>query len=230
MKCPFLIEPHQIQGLDFINIFPVVQSLVKRSVENRSKKADTLRKLAATQFQNHCTLESDRELQRLRVKQLSNLQVIESKYLPKRQFKLRKAAGGGWIPVRPKDAVDQEMAEGARALDDGTEIGLEEEDDEEDLSVTTESEEHNIPVDLTDADRSTLTKKYDDIKQKLSTDGIEHVSDRNRIKSQLALKLALEKKLELALNERDQLRSTVLDEEQQLQDASERKESLEEEI
>ena len=25
MKCPHRIEPHQIQGLDFIHIFPVVQ-------------------------------------------------------------------------------------------------------------------------------------------------------------------------------------------------------------
>lgn len=34
MKCPYLIEPHQIQGLDFINIFPVIQWLVKRSVSD----------------------------------------------------------------------------------------------------------------------------------------------------------------------------------------------------
>lgn len=33
LKCPYLIEPHQIQGLDFINIFPVIQWLVKRSVQ-----------------------------------------------------------------------------------------------------------------------------------------------------------------------------------------------------
>lgn len=41
MKCPYLIEPHQIQGLDFINIFPVIQWLVKRSVcqkQNVKKK------------------------------------------------------------------------------------------------------------------------------------------------------------------------------------------------
>ena len=25
MKCPHPIEPHQIQGLDFIHVFPVVQ-------------------------------------------------------------------------------------------------------------------------------------------------------------------------------------------------------------
>ncbi|XP_052894356.1 coiled-coil domain-containing protein 93 [Anopheles moucheti] len=244
MKCPFLIEPHQIQGLDFINIFPVVQWLVKRSVENRSKKADTLRKLAATQFQNHFTLESDRDLQRLRLKQLANLQAIESKYLPKRQFKQRKAAGGGWVPVRPKHATDQEeMPDGARTIDDDSDTGAEEEvDEEEHVSVTAEKEhnfdvlfksivkEHNIPVDLTDADQLKLAKKYDDLKQKLSPDVVDNVSDRNRIKSQLALKLALEKKLELAVDECDQLRTMVLEEERQLQEASDRKEILEEEI
>ncbi|XP_061511339.1 coiled-coil domain-containing protein 93 isoform X1 [Anopheles gambiae] len=240
MKCPFLIEPHQIQGLDFINIFPVVQWLVKRSVENRSKKADTLRKLAATQFQNHGTLESDRELQRLRAKQLANLQAIESKYLPKRGFKLRKAAGGGWIPVRPKDVADQETPDGA--LEDVLEADVDEEEGEEDVSVSTEQElnfdvlfkniakEHNISVELTEADRSTLAKTYDDMKQTLSGEAIEQVSERNRIKAQLALKLALEKKLELALSECEQLKTTVQEEEQQLKEASSQKEALEEEI
>ncbi|EAA14775.4 AGAP009044-PA [Anopheles gambiae str. PEST] len=240
MKCPFLIEPHQIQGLDFINIFPVVQWLVKRSVENRSKKADTLRKLAATQFQNHGTLESDRELQRLRAKQLANLQAIESKYLPKRGFKLRKAAGGGWIPVRPKDVADQETADGA--LEDVLDADVDEEEGEEDVSVSTEQElnfdvlfkniakEHNISVELTEADRSTLAKTYDDMKQTLSGEAIEQVSERNRIKAQLALKLALEKKLELALAECEQLKTTVHEEEQQLKEASSQKEALEEEI
>uniref|UniRef100_A0A8W7PD79 Coiled-coil domain-containing protein 93 n=1 Tax=Anopheles coluzzii TaxID=1518534 RepID=A0A8W7PD79_ANOCL len=227
MKCPFLIEPHQIQGLDFINIFPVVQWLVKRSVENRSKKADTLRKLAATQFQNHGTLESDRELQRLRAKQLANLQAIESKYLPKRGFKLRKAAGGGWIPVRPKDMADQETPDGA--LEDVLEADVDEEEGEEDVSVSTE-QEHNISVELTEADRSTLAKTYDDMKQTLSGEAIEQVSERNRIKAQLALKLALEKKLELALSECEQLKTTVQEEEQQLKEASSQKEALEEEI
>lgn len=39
MKCPHLIEPHQIQGLDFINIYPVIQWLVKRSVCYQFRKA-----------------------------------------------------------------------------------------------------------------------------------------------------------------------------------------------
>ena len=38
MKCPHRIEPHQIQGLDFINIFPVVQWLVKKALETRAER------------------------------------------------------------------------------------------------------------------------------------------------------------------------------------------------
>jgi len=30
MKCPHRLEPHQIQGLDFIHIYPVVQVKMKR--------------------------------------------------------------------------------------------------------------------------------------------------------------------------------------------------------
>ena len=31
MKCPHHVEPHQIQGLDFIHIFPVIQVSIKGS-------------------------------------------------------------------------------------------------------------------------------------------------------------------------------------------------------
>ena len=85
-------------------------------------------------------------------------------------------------------------------------------------------------MELTEADRSTLAKTYDDMKQTLSGEAIEQVSERNRIKAQLALKLALEKKLELALAECEQLKTTVQEEEQQLKEAGSQKEALEEEI
>jgi hypothetical protein len=29
MKCPHHIEPHQIQGLDFIHVFPVIQVSIR---------------------------------------------------------------------------------------------------------------------------------------------------------------------------------------------------------
>ena len=35
LKCPLALEPHQIQGLDHISIYPVVQWLVKKALETR---------------------------------------------------------------------------------------------------------------------------------------------------------------------------------------------------
>ncbi|XP_049549351.1 coiled-coil domain-containing protein 93 isoform X2 [Anopheles darlingi] len=229
MQCPFLIEPHQIQGLDFINIFPVVQWLVKRSVENRSKKADTLRKLAATQFQNHFTLGADRELQRLRVKQLDNLRAVEGKYPPKRAFKLRKAAGGGWIPVRPKDAAD-DTADEEHTGEDGIDSAIQEE--EEETVQLSEEREHNLPTDLSETDHAALTKNYDEWKQQAaaSSETAASLAERNQIKTLLTAKLALVKKVEQALEEFEQFQKTVTEEERCLQQTVERKESLEEEI
>uniref|UniRef100_A0A336MVE9 CSON005933 protein n=1 Tax=Culicoides sonorensis TaxID=179676 RepID=A0A336MVE9_CULSO len=57
--CPYSLEPHQIQGLDFINIFPVIQWLVKRSIESRAEKADRLNAFLIKQFHNDFTLPSD---------------------------------------------------------------------------------------------------------------------------------------------------------------------------
>ncbi len=50
MKCPYAIEPHQIQGGDFIHIFPVVQWLVKRVFERRAEIGDVNRAYALNQY------------------------------------------------------------------------------------------------------------------------------------------------------------------------------------
>ncbi|CAL1267195.1 unnamed protein product [Larinioides sclopetarius] len=50
MKCPHRIEPHQIQGLDFIHIFPVIQWLVKRAIETREETGDYIRAFSVSQF------------------------------------------------------------------------------------------------------------------------------------------------------------------------------------
>ena len=52
MKCPHAIEPHQIQGLDFIHIYPVIQWLVKRAIESRAEMGDLNRSFALLQYVN----------------------------------------------------------------------------------------------------------------------------------------------------------------------------------
>ena len=51
MKCPVQIEPHQIQGLDFINIFPVIQWLVKKALETRGEREIANRAYSLREFE-----------------------------------------------------------------------------------------------------------------------------------------------------------------------------------
>lgn len=87
MKCPFALEPHQIQGLDYINIFPVVQWLVKESVHWRNEKAERLKLFAVGQFHNHFHLASGDQDRTARVEVLKAVKQIEDLYAAKRQFK-----------------------------------------------------------------------------------------------------------------------------------------------
>lgn len=50
MKCQYTIEPYQIQGGDFIHIYPVVQWLVKRVFDRRAEIGDLNRSYALNQY------------------------------------------------------------------------------------------------------------------------------------------------------------------------------------
>lgn len=90
MKCPYALEPHQIQGLDFINIFPVIQWLVKESVNLRSEKAERLKMFAVGQFHNHFRLSSSEQSRIDRIEVLNTVKKIDSLYAAKRLFKRKQ--------------------------------------------------------------------------------------------------------------------------------------------
>lgn len=77
MKCPYIIEPHQIQGLDFINIYPLIQWLIKYSSEFREVKEDELRKFAVMQYDKDHIFESDRAYYLQKEKLLRNLSIVQ---------------------------------------------------------------------------------------------------------------------------------------------------------
>lgn len=77
IKCPYIIEPHQIQGLDFINIYPLVQWLIKYSSEFREAKEDELRKFAVMQYDKNHIFESDRTIFVQKEKLLQNLSAVQ---------------------------------------------------------------------------------------------------------------------------------------------------------
>ncbi|XP_018902228.2 coiled-coil domain-containing protein 93 isoform X1 [Bemisia tabaci] len=87
IKCPHRIEPHQIQGLDFIHIFPVVQWLVKRAMETREERSEYLKNYAANQFHrvfHFAEGESEKSIQKASV---SNIRKIQEKHGPQRKYR-----------------------------------------------------------------------------------------------------------------------------------------------
>uniref|UniRef100_A0A3Q3X2Y3 Coiled-coil domain-containing protein 93 n=1 Tax=Mola mola TaxID=94237 RepID=A0A3Q3X2Y3_MOLML len=93
MKCPHRLEPHQIQGLDFIHIFPVIQWLVKRAIETREEMGDYVRAYSISQFQKtHSLPEDDEFLQRKDRAVRAVMDVLEV-YKPQRKYRRQRDAG-----------------------------------------------------------------------------------------------------------------------------------------
>ncbi|KAF4513813.1 UNVERIFIED_CONTAM: hypothetical protein B566_EDAN015876 [Ephemera danica] len=142
MGCPHSIEPHQIQGLDCIHIFPVIQWLVKRSLETRQEMGAQIRALAVSQFARLFP-----KLQQQQNKQQNAsaavMQVMET-YAPVRKYRRRGAAPtdersrvqstlleyGHMRPVQVSEASgdsspddqSQEVAQGTNKQEEGSRI------------------------------------------------------------------------------------------------------------
>lgn len=91
MNCPYRIEPHQIQGLDCIHIFPVIQWLVKRSMEMRQEMAGFVRSFALNQFnKKHSFSEHVENGATTNKTVIKNLHLIKKAYEPRRLFKQKE--------------------------------------------------------------------------------------------------------------------------------------------
>lgn len=86
MVCPMLIEPHQIQGSDWKNIFPVVQWLVKKVIETREIMGDNRRAYSISQFDKKYKLPSDYSDDQI-AKIKSTINKVKNHYKPVRKYK-----------------------------------------------------------------------------------------------------------------------------------------------
>ncbi|KAM3861897.1 coiled-coil domain-containing protein 93 [Diretmus argenteus] len=93
MKCPHRLEPHQIQGLDFIHIFPVIQWLVKRAIETREEMGDYVRAYSISQFQKTHSFPEDEEFLQRKDKTVKALQDVAEVYKPQRKYRRQEDAG-----------------------------------------------------------------------------------------------------------------------------------------
>ncbi|XP_044071643.1 coiled-coil domain-containing protein 93 [Siniperca chuatsi] len=93
MKCPHRLEPHQIQGLDFIHIFPVIQWLVKRAIETREEMGDYVRAYSISEFQKIHSLPEDEEFLQRKDEALKTVLDVLEVYKPQRKYRRQRDAG-----------------------------------------------------------------------------------------------------------------------------------------
>ncbi|XP_076068907.1 coiled-coil domain-containing protein 93 [Oratosquilla oratoria] len=87
MQCPHHLEPHQIQGLDAIHIYPVIQWLVKKALETREEFGDETRAYALTEFKRQYQDPESATFQPWKKNAVSNLINTQSIYGPVRLWR-----------------------------------------------------------------------------------------------------------------------------------------------
>ncbi|VDK88399.1 unnamed protein product [Litomosoides sigmodontis] len=87
LKCPYVIEPYQIQGLDCIHIFPVVQWLVREAIRAKEQCGDIVRNHAVYQFAQRFCFSKDKCKEKQKNTFLNNCLTVKAKYLPQRIYK-----------------------------------------------------------------------------------------------------------------------------------------------
>ncbi|XP_071072583.1 coiled-coil domain-containing protein 93 isoform X2 [Dasypus novemcinctus] len=115
MKCPHQLEPHQIQGMDFIHIFPVVQWLVKRAIETKEEMGDYIRSYSISQFQKTYSLPEDDDFVKRKEKAIRTVVDISDVYKPLRKYKRQQGA---------EELLDEESRVHATLLEYGRRYGF----------------------------------------------------------------------------------------------------------
>ncbi|XP_077988967.1 coiled-coil domain-containing protein 93-like [Glandiceps talaboti] len=87
MKCPHRLEPHQIQGLDFIHIYPTVQWLVKKAIETREELGDYNRAFSVSQFNKHHCTPQDQEFENRKEQSFGSVNKVKDSYKPRRHYR-----------------------------------------------------------------------------------------------------------------------------------------------
>ena len=121
MKCPHRIEPHQIQGLDFIHIYPVVQWLVKKAIETREEMGDYIRAYSVSQFDKNHQLPEDATFQENKSKAVEAISSVKDTYKPTRKYKRQET----------ESLASEEMRVQSTLLEYGRRYGLSKAQEEE---------------------------------------------------------------------------------------------------
>ncbi|CAL1527703.1 unnamed protein product [Lymnaea stagnalis] len=139
MKCPHRIEPHQIQGLDFIHIFPVVQWLVKRAIETREEMGDYIRAFSISQFSKNHKMPEDEAFEALKDKSLETLSNVKDAYRPQRRYRRHDV----------DKLKDEETRVQSTLLEYGRQYGVIHTEKDQKVKIETSAKKKGLPPGLT---------------------------------------------------------------------------------
>eukprot|EP01133_Synstelium_polycarpum_P018015 gene18015-21500_t len=87
MKCPFPLQAQQIQGLNYINLFPIIRWLIAKVIETREETGDLLRMYSESMFNKDHTTPSDAAAAANLELSCGFVDAVEGRYKPTRKFK-----------------------------------------------------------------------------------------------------------------------------------------------
>ncbi|XP_022227140.2 coiled-coil domain-containing protein 93 [Drosophila obscura] len=233
MKCPHSLEPHQVQGLEFLAIHPVIQWLVKTSVENRAVRGQRLKRFAIGEFHNHYQYKSDKDnLTKIRLAS-ANIKTIQDLYSPFRMYQRQEATDDDEVSrvrvtlLEYGDPGPMFKASAGRKAGLGAEEGDQLEQLEQYLrSLSLAKEEFTGTqkrIDLDPKARHALQQHYAEFKLEMETD-TQELKAQNQQKRLEAAKIALEHKVKRFCKDNEQLAEA---EKEQGQKTAEKEEQLE---
>ncbi|XP_071154810.1 coiled-coil domain-containing protein 93-like isoform X4 [Mytilus edulis] len=240
MKCPHRIEPHQIQGLDFIHIYPVVQWLVKRAVETKEEMGDYIRAFSVSQFnKNHKTPE-DVSFELLIEKSTDSVANVKENYKPQRRYRRPDAENlkdeetrvhstlleyGRRYGISKSDQEEKESEKSAKKR--AVAAGLGGETTEEDLQA---QEEKRIAM-LMSGMSAMGIQEQSEIEQIEKTERVGGEQQHKRVKAAMSKQIEQQKsKLDEITSKHDQLHQAYLETQAKYKEAESRSARIDEEM
>ncbi|XP_016929125.2 coiled-coil domain-containing protein 93 [Drosophila suzukii] len=238
MKCPHSLEPHQVQGLEFLAIHPVIQWLVKTSVENRAERGQRLKRFAIGQFHNHYQYKSDKDnLTKIRLAS-KNIKAIQELYGPRRLYERQEAPGDDDVSrVRltlleygDPGPMFKTSAERRAELGPGEAEELDLEEYLRSLSLAKDDLTGTQKrIDLDPTARHELQQHYAEFKLEMETD-TQELKAQNQQKRLEAAKIALEHKVRRYCKDNEQLQEVEKEQGQKTKAVEEQLDALNAEL
>lgn len=184
LNCPHRIEPHQIQGLDCVHVFPVVQWLVKRSMEFRQEMSAFVRLYAVSQFSKEFHLKNrNADVER---QILSNVNVVKEVYKPHRYYR-RKNAPPDDLPSKVQITLLEYGLRGERSSSKTDSESFEHDPtDKFDIqqllhNMATMKEDDPDQFILNEEDRLELIKHYATLQSEMEDGGIKSQEEKKKL-------------------------------------------------